>query len=262
MLFDSGRLPVKAVVEAGVKQSFAGMMELLSAAADLLYPRSCPLCGNESQGSAMHVCWDCLAELKYIRDPYCSCCGDPVAGEVYHRYECSWCRENRPAFAMARSAVRFRGGIKQLLHEFKYSNQVYLMDDLGALLAGCIEAHYGDIDFDAIVSVPLYHSRLRERSYNQSELLAKFVERVSGIPLLPAGMRRRRFTPTQTNLSARERLLNVHSAFEVAKADWVDGRRILLVDDVMTTGATVNECAKELMRVGAVSVHVATVARG
>jgi ComF family protein len=149
-----------------------------------------------------------------------------------------------------------------MLHGFKYSNQIFLSVELGALLAGCVQAHYGDIDFDAVVSVPLHRRKWRERSYNQAEVLARELARTRKIDLIKNALCRNRFTPSQTNLSASERLLNVRNAFVVLQPDWISERRILLVDDVMTTGATVNECAKVLMQAGAVSVHVATVARG
>ena len=231
-------------------------------ALDLLYPRECAGCGVDMSDGTGHFCWDCLASLEYISDPYCEHCGDPVDGMVLHRFECSWCREADPAFAKARSAVRFRGAVRDVLHKFKYNRQTHLAVDLGALLAGCVRAHYGDIRFDGVAYVPLHPRKGRERTYNQAALLANEVARSLGISVLYGSLRRIRFTRTQTRLNSSERRANVKGAFVCNMAGWIESRRILLVDDVMTTGATVNACADALMRSGAISVHVATVARG
>ena len=236
--------------------------EIASAGLDVFYPRSCAGCGGIPTGSGMHLCWDCLADSMFIKDPFCSCCGDPVAGAVYHAFECSWCRRTHPEFVMARSAVRYRGRIKKILAEFKYGKQCHLAVDLGSLLAGCVQAHFSDVAFDGVAYVPLHPRKGRERSFNQARLLAVDASRRLKIPVLHGCVKRVRFTSTQTRLNAEERKRNVRGAFEVSMPDWTSGRRILLVDDVMTTGATVNECARVLMDTGALSVHVATVARG
>ncbi len=236
--------------------------EITSAGLDVFYPRRCAGCGGVPAGSGMHLCWDCLADSIFIKDPFCSCCGDPVAGAVYHKFECSWCRRTHPDFVLARSAVRFRGTIKKVLHDFKYRKQTHLAVDLGSLLAGCVQAHFSGIAFDGVAYVPLHPRKGRERSFNQARLLTADVARRLDLPVLHNCLKRVRFTRTQTRLNAEERKQNVKGAFEVAMPDWISGRRILLVDDVMTTGATVNEIASVLMQAGALSVHVATVARG
>jgi len=238
------------------------IFELVSAGLDIFYPRQCAGCGGIPSGSGMHLCWDCLADSVFIKDPFCSCCGDPVAGAVYHAFECSWCRRTHPEFVMARSAVRYRGTIKKVIAAFKYGKQCNLAVDLGSLLAGCVQAHYSGVVFDGVAYVPLHPRKARERSFNQARLLAADVSRRLNIPVLHSCIKRVRFTSTQTRLNSEERKKNVRGAFEATMPDWTCGRRILLVDDVMTTGATVNECARVLMDTGALSVHVATVARG
>jgi ComF family protein len=152
--------------------------------------------------------------------------------------------------------------MKKVLHDFKYKKQTHLSVELGALLAGCVRAHYADVDFDGVAYVPLHHRKGRERSFNQSALLAADVSRRLGIPILYGSLKRVRFTETQTHLDAAQRKANVKGAFEAVMADWTCGRRILLVDDIMTTGATVDACSEVLMKTGAISVHVVTVARG
>lgn len=238
------------------------LAEIVSGGIDIFYPRSCAGCRCSPEGAGMHLCWDCLAEAVYVQDPFCSCCGDPVFGAVHHEFLCSWCRRTHPEFAAARSVVRFRGTMKRVIHAFKYQQQSHLAVELGGLLTGCVLAHYSDITFDGIAYVPLHPRKSRERSFNQAALLASNLGHRLGIPVMHGCLKRMRFTKTQTRLSADERKKNVRGAFRAAMPDWTDSRRILLVDDVMTTGATVNECAAVLMQGGALSVHVVTVARG
>lgn len=236
--------------------------ECIAALPDICYPRCCEGCGADASGGAGHLCWDCLAGAVYISDPMCARCGDPVDGVVEHLFECGWCRRTGPAFDAARSALRFRGPIRHAMHRFKYNRATHLSADLGGLLAGCVHAHFGAELFDSITYVPLYPSKARERSYNQSRLLAENLGRRLQVPVVRNALQRVRFTRTQTRLNADERKQNVRGAFRASMPGWIDGRRWLLVDDVMTTGATVDECARVLKAHGAVSVTVVTVARG
>ncbi len=255
-------LDLRASLQPVLLQMWDTLAHTLSSGVDIVYPRRCEGCGSCSVERGMHLCWDCLAGAVYVRDPFCSCCGDPVFGAVEHTFECSWCRRSHPAFVQARSAVRFRGKVKDLLHAFKYKNGCHLSGDLAGLLAGCVQAHYADVRFDGVAYVPLHPKKARERSYNQARLLAVDTARRLELPVLHRSLSRTRMTDTQTRLNAEERRRNVRGAFEVVMPDWIEGRRVLLLDDVMTTGATVDECSRVLMNAGAISVHVVTVARG
>lgn len=208
------------------------------------------------------MCWDCLASAAPIQAPFCGHCGDPVDGAITRGYVCAFCVDRRPAFDRARSAVRYRDAARELLQRFKYSAAVHLVSDLGLLLEACVSVHYRDEPIDAVAWVPLYPARERSRTYNQSALLAGDLARRLHLPMAYRCIERRRDTGTQTTLSARERANNVRGAFAVRHPEWVAGRRFLLVDDVMTTGATVNECARALKAAGAMTVFVVTVARG
>jgi ComF family protein len=238
-------------------------MSLGSILADLVYPRWCVGCGvtigSRYEG---HICWDCLARLNVITDPFCTVCGDPITGMVEHKYACSWCLERRPHFDLARSAVLYRGVAQTAIQSLKYRQMTCLSRDLAVFLTACITTHYAKVNIDAVSHVPLHAKRERERTYNQAKLLADIVASELRVPLMPNCMRRIRGTATQTELSASERRRNVAGAFEVMERPWIEGRNILLIDDVMTTGATVNECAKVLKKAGAAHVYVATVARG
>jgi ComF family protein len=229
---------------------------------DLLYPRVCAGCDAPVDLPTGQLCWNCLAGFERVREPFCARCGDPVEGLIEHRYVCSVCANHPPAFDLARSALRYRGPLRGALHALKYGSAACLARDFAAFLAGCVRAHYAEARLDGVLFVPLHPRRERERTYNQARLLAAALARDLRLPLLDHTLVRRRNTSTQTRLNARERRENMRDAFAVPEPEWIDGRRVLLVDDVMTTGATVNECARVLKRAGAVSVHVVTVGRG
>ena len=234
----------------------------IGALLDLIWPRTCEGCGGRVGETAQHFCWDCVASLPLIEMPFCSRCGDPVTGTITRDYVCSACVDREPAFDRARSALRFRGIIKDVLHRFKYSAATHLSGDLATMLHACVQTHYGRQPIDAVVYVPLHAVKQRARTYNQARLLAGELARLMRLPLADGCLARGRDTGTQTHLSARERMRNVRGAFLVHNAGWVHGRNFLLVDDVMTTGATVNEVSRVLKEAGAAAVYVVTVARG
>lgn len=211
-----------------------------------------------------HLCWDCLIGLEPVVAPFCDRCGDPVDGLVEHAYQCSFCRRRgEKGFTRARSAVRFRGPVREVMHAFKYGAQMHLAEDLTRLLATCVRVHYEGVRLDAVMGVPLFPGRQRRRTYNQAALLARRLARHLGLEHAPGdGLVRVRDTQTQTGLTAVQRGQNVHDAFAVAQPGWVRGRTLLLVDDVMTTGATVASASQALREAGAAAVYVVTVARG
>jgi competence protein ComFC len=229
---------------------------------DVILPRYCAGCGGNAAPEGGFFCWPCRQLFPVITDPFCALCGDPADGKVSMAYQCAACREQPPYFDRARSALRYRGVVKNALQAFKYSNAVWLRGDLAGLVSACVDVHYADIQLDAVAFVPLHPRKERERSFNQSQLLAAEVAKRRGLSLLRRGLRRVRDTPTQTRLAAGARKVNISGAFEIHDADWILNRMFLLVDDVMTTGATVNECARVLKLAGAAGVYVVSVARG
>lgn len=229
---------------------------------DMLYPRRCIGCGDRSPESFRYICWDCWSDTSRIEAPFCDLCGDPVAGSVDHAFICYACSSEKPAFDGARSAARYDGVVGDALRQLKYEKALWLAPDLAELLHGCLKAEYPGRLFDLVVPVPLFHVRRRERGYNQSALLAGELGRRLGCRTDAGTLRRIRPTSTQTNLTAPQRLSNVRNAFQCRRGKRLAGKKVLLVDDVMTTGATVNACAKALKKGGAESVHVITAARG
>lgn len=227
---------------------------------DLLYPRVCQYCGTVADATRFY-CWNCLSEFTYVQAPFCSICGDPVPGHIDHEYTCGFCARQTPRFELARSAVRYAGPVGSAIRALKYHAATWLIPDLTDLLEACCRAHYSLLTFDALCYVPLFPVKQRERGFNQAALLAGDLAGRLGLPLARRALRRIRDSDTQTHLTASQRISNVWNAFDVSR-NRVAGRQLLLIDDVMTTGATVNECARMLKAAGAVSVYVLTVARG
>lgn len=179
-----------------------------------------------------------------------------------HAFVCHGCRSAPRAFVAARSACRYDDVARDAVQAFKYNRGVWLNIDLSAMLLTCFMTEYGGMGFDGIVGVPLHPARRRARGYNQATLLGQALARRIRVPMWNHALWRVRATPSQTRLTAPQRASNVRGAFSAFRASHIADQRILLVDDVMTTGATVNECARCLMTAGAASVHVLTVARG
>ncbi len=244
------------------KRAGRAVARTVAAAVDLAFPRACAGCGGTVGEESLHICWECMARVWPVQAPQCRLCGNPVSGHISGEYECAWCMQRHPSFDRARSAVHYDGVITGIIGQFKYNKAVHLAVDLGMILTACVRTHYSVGDIDAVLFVPLYHGRERERTYNQAGLLAGEVAAAFDKPVLSRCLFRRRATCSQTGLSASQRRQNVMGAFETANESWIEGRRLLLIDDVMTTGATVDECALALKQAGAAGVRVATLARG
>lgn len=229
---------------------------------ELCYPRHCQLCGSrDCADETPFICAACVEKVPKTADPKCARCGLPFDGEAGAFADCPHCRGFDWSFERALSAVRLRGPAREVLHRFKYGRQIYWR----VLIGGWIrEAALRDglAGVDVVVPVPLFGRREREREYNQAAVLAGDFGRWAGWPMLPRVLRRVRDTATQTRLDRKERLLNQKDAFDVRHPDRVAGRVVCLVDDVWTTGATTEECAKTLLRAGAKRVLVLTAARG
>lgn len=230
--------------------------------ADKLYPRICPGCGEASDREARHLCWACRARIELYTQSLCDCCGRFAEGHVGHTFICGACKAVAPHFDRARAAGRFTGLLRETLHRFKYGQALWLKNDLADLLGGCLAAHFTPDAIDAVVPVPLHPVRQRERSYNQSDLLAQALAERLDRRHDARSLVRLHQTETQTHLDAAHRRMNMLGAFHVARPEWVRQRRILLVDDVMTTGATLDECARALKKAGARAVWAVTAARG
>ena len=239
------------------------MNRLFSNLLDILYPRVCPVCGAKSDRAGRHICWSCFSALPIhtVEQPHCVRCGKVPAGAVAADFLCDACRLAPPAFDLARTALPFRGAARDLVHLLKYSNGLWLAQDLADILEGCARAHYDVNALDIVIPVPLSPAKFRKRKYNQSALLAGALAKRLGAPLADDLLERVRDTPTQTHLSASGRRANIRGAFAVPRPELVRARTVLLVDDVMTTGATLGEAAATLKAAGAWRVWALALAR-
>lgn len=228
---------------------------------DLVFPRSCAGCHGRAGDEFRYLCWNCLAAIRLVKPPYCLLCGDPAYGELPDAYFCPACRRQKHYFDCARSAAVYTGLIKEMILDFKYRGAVWLSPDLGQLMLACLRTHFRAPDIDCVTYVPLHKTRERERTYNQSFLLAREVADRLNIRVI-ACLARPQVTASQTHLTSAERADNVKDKFAIKGRYSLEGQNILLVDDVMTTGATVNECARVLKQAGAREVLVLTAARG
>jgi ComF family protein len=228
---------------------------------NLFFPDDCRVCGKPlSNVSRIPVCRACLAQPQPLAAEYfCVQCRTPFQNPAPLDEEgrCELCRHGLRGFDAAYSFGAYEDTLRDLIHLFKYARIRTLAAPLGRMIASAVP---GDQSFDAVVPVPLHWRRRLDRGFNQSELLARFVARRYGLPVTNA-VRRRRTTTAQAGLSNAKRRANVAGAFTVARPQAIAGRRVLLVDDVMTTGATAAACAAALRKAGASYVALLTLAR-
>jgi competence protein ComFC len=232
----------------------------LGAIASLLYPPVCVIC-SASVRATEYLCDQCEAKVVRIVAPFCRKCSEPFEGAITNEFTCANCAHRTIHFDAAVAAYRSRGIVREIIHDFKYGHQIYLRQPVARWLREALDdARLRGCRFDIIIPVPLHPTRQRERGFNQASLLAELLSAQVSIPSKPA-LERIRYTTTQTALDRTERMENLHNAFRLRKNMDVRGLRVLLIDDVLTTGSTLSECARILKRAGAISVHAATAAR-
>lgn len=222
---------------------------------ELLFPPACQVCRTPG---IIPLCADCRCAFRLIQPPVCQKCGKPLRGPPDLVFTCTSCRHRRLYFFAARATGVFDGTLREAIHALKFRARRTLAAPLGALMADCAAADARLQSAQIVVPVPLHRSRLRERGFNQSELLAREVAERMGFPLTADLLIRGQVTLAQSGLSLEDRRRNVRGAF-VASGQ-INGSTVLLVDDVISTGSTASECAKALRKVGAARVVVLTAA--
>ncbi|MBN2373627.1 ComF family protein [bacterium] len=242
---------------------------LLTGLLDAIFPPVCVLCGSRLSSGGITACKDCWAKAGEIVGPLCNKCGTPIlsqdGGGCDFTYLCGICRQREWHFDIARAAYIFDGPVKDAIHLMKYQGHFLMGRWLGNKMAQIIaeEDYYKKKDKThcMIIPVPLSPERLRQREFNQSAILASSVGRVLDLPVYSGLLERLNGDRPQVGLTTKERWSNVRGRFLVSSPERVINKRIILVDDVITTGATVNECARTLKQKGASAVDVWTLAR-
>src|SRR6266404_7686814 len=234
--------------------------ELLQSAVSLLYPPLCTICGGSIRAGE-YLCDQCETKAVRIVAPFCEKCSEPFDGAITGVFTCANCAHRTIYFDAAVAAYRGRGIVREVIHQFKYTRQIHLRHLVARWLRAALDdERLRDCNFDLIVPVPLHPTRERERGFNQASLLSELLSAQTSIRSRRV-LERVRYTTTQTALDRSERMENLHNAFRLRKNADVRGLRVLLIDDVLTTGSTLSECARVLKRAGAFSVYGATAAR-
>ena len=245
--------------------AFAWSKSWLEAALSFLYPEVCQICNQEpaTPGNGF-VGANCRTNVRFIDRPFCERCGLAFEGEFSGAFVCSNCREEEYAFVYARSAVSAKGVLLDIIHRYKYNREVWFEPFLGELLGKVAAPVLLLEEWDMIVPVPLHPLKQSEREFNQAEALAGQLARRVNLPVQADCLKRVKPTGSQTRLTRAQRAENVRTAFAFndRASEMAEGKRIIVVDDVFTTGATTNACAKLLRKNGADAVCVWTLARG
>lgn len=234
-------------------------MKVLSKIVEILFPAACPSCDAVLlEGSGL--CSECWNKIKFSSPPWCNKCGDSKGVGSFSNISCEGCIHYRKSYDKLRTGVVFDDIVRALLHKFKY-NDCIMLSRLLASLAYRSASDFGDIDI--IIPVPIHKSKLKKRKYNQAALLSKEIGHMLGKPYCIDLLKRVKDTVSQVGLSKKMRTKNVRKAFcvNVKRKNLILGKKILLVDDVISTGSTVDECSRCLKENGADSVYVLCIAR-
>lgn len=238
------------------------MKEILTGIADLIFPPRCITCEELlEQHGPLPFCPRCMAGIRFIGSPLCPRCGTPFPAAEGEDHLCGDCFVTERPYAIARSVGRYEETLLTAIHRFKYRGKTGIGDPLGKIMADFADKTWDMKVFERILPVPLHRKRLRERGFNQAVILARGLSKRFNIPLDFTVLRRNLFTPPQVGLDRKQRSANVQGAFSVKHPERIVGRRLLLVDDVYTTGSTLTECARVLIRAKAEAVAVLTMAR-
>ncbi|MBU2567416.1 MAG: ComF family protein [Elusimicrobia bacterium] len=250
-----------------IRRITAIFKKIIIRAMDFVFPTVCPGCGkfiaDGDAGEGKIVCGECFEKIKYVDGKICLKCGLPCPGDSCPGDLCDSCEKPRTEiyYTYLRGACVYNENLSGYISSFKYRGKEYLSEFLGNILNGYLEKHPEMTKVDAVVPVPLHWRKWLARGYNQSELLSARVAKRFNIKLDPGMLERKRWTRPQAKLTRQERFKNTDGAFEIKSGRQTAGKNILLIDDVSTTGETINQCAMALKNKGAGNVYGLVVAR-
>jgi len=235
--------------------------EMWQALLDIIFPERCLGCGiGLKEIRAVSYCQECRQDIRIIQEPYCTTCGRPFVKSAGTSHQCSYCLTSGWYFSRARAVVHYQEPIAEAVKLYKYNGMMYGLKTFAALARRFIVANPLPVP-DLILPVPLHTKRLRQRGFNQALILAQKIFPEYRAKIDPYILKRHHWLRPQTGLQGAERRRNVKNAFNVSRPDKIEHRKVLLVDDVFTTGATVNECARVLLKNKVSEVNVFTFAR-
>lgn len=241
----------------------ASLKSVSDTAFGFVYPNVCQICGAQrATADEGYVCSRCWEQVRFIKPPFCERCGLPFQGSLTTSFECTNCREMELHFRSARSAVSATGVVLEVIHRYKYKRALWFEPFLADLLLREALPELRREKWDWIVPVPLHPAKKRQREFNQAERLGALLGESAGIPMNAKLLKRVAATATQTKLTRQQRAENMRNAFALDSPQKLNGERIVVFDDVFTTGATTNACAGVLLAAGAAEICVWTVARG
>ena len=238
------------------------MRRVVKGIADIVFPSRCAICGVVLKTDKnLPFCYTCFSRINLIQSPLCTRCGIPFSGHDTGDHLCGDCLTSEVYFSEARAVGRYETTMLEAIHRFKYRGNTSVGKNLGKLMADFACQALDINDYSLIMPAPLHPKRLRERGFNQSVILARAISERFSIVLDFTTLRRRINTKPQVSLGKKERELNVRGVFEVSDEGKIRGEKIIIVDDVYTTGSTVKECARVLAAGKAAKVAVLTIAR-
>lgn len=236
--------------------------KLQNAISRFIFSDLCSLCKKQIADFSedIKICKECSDDLEFISEPMCVKCGKPFIGNIQTAHTCGECIKKTRYYNKARSVFVYDGVIKNGIIDYKFFRNVTLAKFFEQYLLDYIKYELNN-EYDVIIPVPLHKKRLRERRFNQSLFIVRSAPKYNQIKVDNSSLKRIKYTEPQLKLKGAERRKNVRGAFKVDDARNIYGKRVLLVDDIFTTGSTVDECAKVLMLAGAYSVDVLTLAK-
>ena len=237
--------------------------KILRGALDLIYPARCELCGNQLVNLEKFVCRNCSSKLPIISTPHCPICYRSIKTRGEENRICGYCKlDSKRIVEKVVALYEYRDGARELIHKYKYDKYQSLAEFLAENLFQQVNNSNLLESVDWIVSIPLHWTRKRWRGFNQADKLAKYISKKTGVPLLSSKyFKRIKKTTPQVTLNAEHRKKNIRGAFKLNKKIKFENSSIILVDDVLTTGATSNECARIFKKAGAKKVHLIVLAR-
>ncbi|RKU09204.1 hypothetical protein C6503_21945 [Candidatus Poribacteria bacterium] len=233
------------------------LREMLETATVFLYPAKCRVCdGFLGVASMPYICVNCWQDVQYIEPPWCDICGTLDVNGL-----CDECAISPPRYGKLRSIAFYHTTLQQAIHLFKFEKKRVFAQPLVQLINAHIPSDYDIAEYDFILPIPIHKKRLRERGFNQAALLADGIAKAENIPVLVNTLVRKRHTVAQSSLDRDARQQNIVGAFEVQTPDVIRGKRLLVIDDVFTTGATIREAVSELWTADPAEIDVLTLAR-